>query len=314
MNLRLAILALTDKYQLSAQQHAELKQLAGLGAPPPLLARQLQAGMAVLGAALGGLGILFWLAANWQSLSGAGRFGLLQAVLIAALLGAWLRPAARVPLSLLGFMTCGGLFAHFGQTYQTGADPWQLFALWAALTLPLCLNIRHAALWTVWAAVALTAAWLACAVVPGRGVFHNSLGSWIPAITLAAAFRFAPIGAGLWPMRLSMIYATAGLCWVALYSLFENRLGAAYLLTLACVAALGYLFSLRRMFDVFVLSALGFGANVLLVSGLARAILDDRQMATSAILLTGCIAAGLLAATVKLIVHLTRTHTGEHIA
>jgi hypothetical protein len=51
-------------------------------------------------------------------------------------------PAARTPLSLLALLNIGGLFAYFGQTYQTGADPWQLFSLWAALSLPLCLSVR----------------------------------------------------------------------------------------------------------------------------------------------------------------------------
>ena len=42
-----------------------------------------------------------------------------------------------VPMGLLAMLGMGALFAYFGQTYQTGADPWQLFALWAALSLPL---------------------------------------------------------------------------------------------------------------------------------------------------------------------------------
>ena len=314
MNLRLAILALTRNYRLSTTDHATLRRLAGLDAPPPALARHLQTGMAVLAAALGGLGMLFWIAANWQSLSAAGRFVLLQTVLTVSLLGAWRRPAARVPLSLLGFITCGGLFAHFGQTYQTGADPWQLFALWAVLTLPLCLGVRHAALWSAWAAVALTAALLAAAIVSGRTLFHVSLGSWVPATALAFALRFAP-GAGVWPLRLCMIYATLGLVWVAVFSLFDDKRYGLYWFTLASVAVLAYAFSRRGWFDVFVASALGLGANVLLVSGVAKLLLiSNKDLETAAMLLTGCVAAGLLAGTVKLIVHLTRVHTGEQIA
>ena len=57
--------------------------------------------------------------------------------LVVAGLGAMLLPVWRAPLALLVFLITGGLFASIGQTYQTGADPWQLFALWAALGLPL---------------------------------------------------------------------------------------------------------------------------------------------------------------------------------
>lgn len=71
--------------------------------------------------------------------------------------GALLRPAARVPLALVALLATGGLFAFFGQTYQTGADPWQLFAWWSALTMPLCLGVRHDALWAAWAIVTMTA-------------------------------------------------------------------------------------------------------------------------------------------------------------
>ena len=31
-------------------------------------------------------------------------------------------------MALLAMLNIGGLFAFFGQTFQTGADPWQLFA------------------------------------------------------------------------------------------------------------------------------------------------------------------------------------------
>ena len=74
-----------------------------------------------------------------------------------ALAGALWRPALRAPLALLAFLGTGGLFAYFGQTYQTGADAWQLFALWGALALPLCLGARSDALWAPWALVVMTA-------------------------------------------------------------------------------------------------------------------------------------------------------------
>ena len=68
MNLRLAILALSDKYGLSDGGRERLRQLAGLDQPPPSLAERMPLGSAILGAALGGLGVLFWIAANWASL------------------------------------------------------------------------------------------------------------------------------------------------------------------------------------------------------------------------------------------------------
>lgn len=115
-------------------------------------------------------------------------------------------------------------------------------------------------------------------------------------------------------MRLCLIYATTGMAWIAILSLFDEDRSSIYPVTLVSVGALLYAYSQRRLFDVFVISALGLGANVLLISGLAHALIGDHGLLTGSILLTGCVAAGLLAGTVKLIMHLTRLHTGEQIA
>lgn len=51
----------------------------------------------------------------------------------------------------------GSLLALVGQTYQTGADIWELFAPWAALITPLA--GRSGAVWGLWAVLLnLTAA------------------------------------------------------------------------------------------------------------------------------------------------------------
>jgi uncharacterized membrane protein len=193
MDLRLALLELSARHDLSAEASVKLKHIAAIGAEPPKLTQRLPIGMAVLGAVLGGMGIIFWIAANWESLGRFGRFALLQATVAVMCIGAWRRPSARVPLSIVAFLACGALFAYFGQTYQTGADPWQLFALWATLTLPLCLAVRHDALWTAWTIVTMAATFLWAHAAGGAwwqgsgSPFIRSLGSWIPALLLALA-------------------------------------------------------------------------------------------------------------------------------
>ena len=328
MNLRVELLLLAAKHNLSPAGGRQLKQLAALDAPPPTLSRYLAFGLAVLAAALAGLGIVFWVAANWDAMPRLARFILLQATVLATLVGAWRFPRARVQLSLLGFISCGGLFAYFGQTYQTGADPWQLFALWAALTLPLCLGVRHDVLWVSWTIVGLTAAQLFFQVRSNRWWWesdislHSSPGSWVPALLLAFMFKFAPrvwvgIGAGTgtgpWPIRLSMIYAVIGLVTMSVRSLFSTSDFSFYPVSLLIIFALGFGFSRRRLFDIFVLSTLGLAANVLAVCGMAQLLLDVRSDVIPALLLIGCVSAGMLAGTVKLIVHLARIQTGEPI-
>src|SRR5690606_4636049 len=48
----------------------------------------------------------------------------------------------------------GAVLALVGQTYQTGADVWQLFAAWAALMLPFAWLSRSSASWMLWLGVA----------------------------------------------------------------------------------------------------------------------------------------------------------------
>jgi uncharacterized membrane protein len=40
--------------------------------------------------------------------------------------------------------------AVVGQIYQSGADPWQLFAAWGLLITPWCLVVPFAGLWALW--------------------------------------------------------------------------------------------------------------------------------------------------------------------
>ncbi|NNE93837.1 MAG: DUF2157 domain-containing protein [Verrucomicrobiales bacterium] len=114
--------------------------------------------------ALGGIfllaGVLFFFASNWKEMSPFLRFGVLEGgVLLAATaalvcglrkrLGNWLLVAASV--------LTGVLIAVFGQVYQTGADAFEVFALWAALIFLWVLAAKFAPLWMLWVVVAETA-------------------------------------------------------------------------------------------------------------------------------------------------------------
>src|SRR3982751_3055676 len=156
MDLRLALSEIAAEHRLDAAATRRLEDLAGLHAEPAALDTLLPRGVAVLAATLGGLGIVFWIAANWATLGRFGRFALLEVFVVAICGGALWKPAARAPLGLLALLAIGALFAYFGQSYQTGADPWQLFAVWAVLALPLCLAARSDVLWAPWALVVMT--------------------------------------------------------------------------------------------------------------------------------------------------------------
>jgi uncharacterized membrane protein len=144
---------LSTRHSLSASAIAQALHLTGLSpdaaAWRAFAATMLRAaGLAALGA-----GLLFFVAANWQDYGVLGRFALLQCLLVASITAAlWRSPPAwhgQAALVLATLLT-GGLLALFGQSYQTGADLYELFFTWAALSLPFALAGLSGALWAVW--------------------------------------------------------------------------------------------------------------------------------------------------------------------
>lgn len=321
MDLRLALYELAARHRLAAGGTQRLQQLAGFDAEPASLARRWALGVAVLGAALGGLGIIFWIAANWASLGRFGRFALLQSVVAVMCVGALARPAARAPLSLLALLAIGGLFAYFGQTYQTGADAWQLFALWALLSLPLALAVRSDVVWTPWTLVAMSAVALWVQAHTGHAwrvqpddLRAHLIGWLLAAVVLTAVSpalqRFS--GAGVWSLRGGLTLWVVLVTTTALGGLFHREVAPHYGWGLAVFAAAAAGFANRRFGDVYGLSAVALGLDTLLVAGLARWLFEGhRGDWVGPLLLLGLAAAGLLAATVSAILKLARRASTE---
>jgi len=99
-------------------------------------------------------GVIFFFAFNWNEIGRMSKFMILQIVMVASFVAYffksnsyWLSQA----LLLMAVLVLGALLALFGQTYQTGADPWQLFATWALLIVPLVLFCKSEVLWMFWA-------------------------------------------------------------------------------------------------------------------------------------------------------------------
>jgi uncharacterized membrane protein len=114
----------------------------------------------VLGAAHLLAGIVFFFAYNWDDLSSFSKFGLLQGGLVLSFIAAIvlrLETAAGQGMLIATSVFTGVLLAVIGQVYQTGADAWELFAAWAALTLPWALVSRSSAHWMFWIVICITA-------------------------------------------------------------------------------------------------------------------------------------------------------------
>lgn len=138
---------------LSAPAYAQALRLAGVA--PDLAGWRvfLDRLLVVSGALLVAVGLIFFVAFNWQELGRFAKFGLLDVMVLlptAYALVAGISTVRAQAALLFAVLALGGLLALTGQTYQTGADNYELFLAWALLALPWVLAGRWAPLWAVW--------------------------------------------------------------------------------------------------------------------------------------------------------------------
>ncbi|MDM8566196.1 DUF2157 domain-containing protein [Candidatus Halobeggiatoa sp. HSG11] len=107
----------------------------------------------LLGITLLSVGVVFFFAYNWDDMGRFAKFGLLEAGILVMAIFATIRGLEHLSAKaavLAASILFGALLAVYGQTYQTGADAFELFLFWAILILPWVLVTRFAALWLLW--------------------------------------------------------------------------------------------------------------------------------------------------------------------
>jgi uncharacterized membrane protein len=300
----------TARQGLDATSARRLRALSGVDDPPGDPWTPLRLGAGALAAGLIGFGLILWVAANWDDFGRVLRFGLLQAVFAASLIAAAVLRPWRAPLALAAFLTLGGLLAYFGQTYQTGADPWQLFALWAVLGLPIAWAARSDLAWTPWALVVAT----------GIGLWMETFGghSWrfdastVPVHAIGfVAYGLLCVGLAMrpaaasqsWAWRLAVLASVIAISGTAIGGLFTKHVAPQYYLGLG-VMGMGLVLAWRRS-EVYAMSALALAVDTLLVVGLARVVIDAKGD-IGGVFLIGLVACALLAVSVSLIMRRVR--------
>jgi uncharacterized membrane protein len=154
----------------------------------------------LLGTGLVLSGIVSFFAFNWVSLGRFAKFALLEAgIVVCTAVGLWrLRDiTGRVALFAASVLV-GPLLAVFGQTYQTGADAWGLFAVWALLILPWTIASTFTALWVLDVALCdltLTLWW------DQRPQIYYS--EWMYVLVLLAGIHAIAVAAWEWQYRRS---------------------------------------------------------------------------------------------------------------
>jgi hypothetical protein len=243
-----------------------------------------------LGVALCAAAAVCFIAANWDAMGRFARLGLMEVALVAATLAAWrlglARPAGQAALALATVLL-GGLLAVVGQTYQTGADTWELFALWTALTLPWTLAARNTAQWLGWALLLNLAVGLRLGLrttdlwLPEAGV---ALPLGLLDLALAAIWagvaRWRPDLAGPLGARLLVVAAMGLLTWSAMLHIVEATRDTPFAIRALAVTAWGLAtlvvgaVALRGRRDVPLLAMLMLGAIGVITCALGKALLE----------------------------------------
>ncbi|MEF9966527.1 MAG: DUF2157 domain-containing protein [Comamonas sp.] len=311
-------------YQVSAQsahgdqRMAPLYALVVSAGTPDGLARKLRAGLLLVAALLVASGLIFWVAANWQNQSRWFKLGLIEGTLALSVLAACLWPRLRLAALFCATLVLGGLLAYVGQTYQTGADAWQLFAAWAALALIWVALAASDLLWCVWVLI------VAAAIVFWTGKLdlwqvlvadRDSFAQLMLRLVLWLAVALVPLlvycvpalrvrgGMGWWSHRLALGLALAAWSAIATVQLFDHatrQTMAAFALSGALVAA-SLLLSLFSRFRDFICTCLAtLAANVLVLSLIARWIFEWHE--TEALLAFAVVVMVCLGASVKALI------------
>ena len=230
-------------------------------------------------------GIVFFFAANWSALGRFSRFALVESALLVSLVAAWRlgeSPGGKAA-RLASVLLVGVLLALVGQTYQTGADSWELFATWTLLVLPWVLLEKDSLLWFTWVVLANLSA--ITYVSTFSGFFSVLLGPdellWVLFIlnTLALAIWQALASQKalktLWPLRLLATASGAFITLLAFKGVVDRPFGwTATLAWVTWLVGIHWAYGRHRP-DLYVLAGAVFSMVVVISGFIGHFLLRD---------------------------------------
>ena len=260
------------------------------------------------GAALLVVAIGYFVAYNWDGIGRFTKIALLEiAVMVAAFAAALTAPGelkSRAAL-LAAVLTTGTLLAFVGQTYQTGADTYELFLAWALLTLPWVGIARWRPLVCVWIVIANVSMALYVGEVwrPLFGTVFDSTA--LISILLANAgllvlLEFGWVaarldGGGRSAERLLIALVLVSALLLFIFFLFDSRVRTIWSALVPVLAGGAIWFAYRRQkLDLVALAMWCFAAIAAAVSLVAKLIVETKADAFG-FLLAGAVAIGLSA-------------------
>lgn len=283
-----------------------------------------------------GAGVIFFMAFNWEALSRTTKFALVEGLFLLFIVGFYLvghyqrkakqnlwddKPISRrnngfgwsIPNAMLlgASIILGALLALVGQTYQTGADPWQLFATWALFIFPFAYIAGFDLLWL------LLLLLVNVSLVIYLQTFSGLFGFWVDDIQKVAVIGLANIGIHLvssiasgcrWPgqfnchspsvVNVSLLGGLCTLTWLMFLVVFQPdfmpNTGFYILLYLAILLSL-FIWYRYRQPALYPLTLVLTSLSAFVVALLSRGLWDSKDP-VGAIFLLAMIVVGLTSA------------------
>lgn len=285
---RTVILHWIEQGLVSEDKAAEALRVAGILPDAQRWQHFLTRLMLWLGALALAFSLMFFIAYNWDAMGRFARFALIEVCLVVSLAIYWKldvdKMAARASL-VVASMLVGVLLAFYGQTYQTGADPWQLFANWALLIFPWVVVGQFAALWLLWVALLNVAMLLYFHAMGGLfwllidstenmlwSVFVVNTLVWLLWERMARSFSWL---AERWAVRLVAVASGSALTLLMVFGIFDHYDSRLWtmLVYLLWVAALYGVYR-NTIRDLFMLAGLCLSVIIVLTTQVGDVIFD----------------------------------------
>ncbi|MCF6289163.1 MAG: DUF2157 domain-containing protein [Proteobacteria bacterium] len=228
-------------------------------------------------------GVIFFFAYNWENISKLQKFTLIQGLMLVGVFCYSQSNKLYTKTALLFFLAIliGSLFALFGQTYQTGKDPWQLFFLWTVFITPLAFIAKSTSLWLLWLGLANLTLSLVLDVHYGvlgmifdgeRGVLVFAGLNTLAAIGFELLFKYKLIINRI-AAQVAIIAAMLAFTWVAIdviLDFYRNTKEQIDIVYYMFWMGLVYYFYRKKTLDVLVLASWVVSGGVAIVALLAR--------------------------------------------
>jgi uncharacterized membrane protein len=273
--------------------------LAGVTPNPSQWKHFLDQLMLWMGALFCGAALIFFFAYNWDAMGKYAQFAIAEVAIITSILFYFKlekHSMASKACLLFASLCVGALLALVGQTYQTGADTYELFTAWAIAIVAWVFIARLAALWLFWILLINVAVSLYFKTFDGvfGVIFSDITQNWIlfiintmalviwEGIAYLSTIRGKSFNRPIWAIRILLFSSGSILTSIIVHYIFENygyRNGSVLLPMFAYLLYMGsgYWYYRQRQKDIFALTGGVLSAIIISTSITAKYIIDFRD-------------------------------------